>query len=173
VYPVKAKRPKAWAEFAKLKPDRTLLDRMPQKAAIARYLRILSRWRLSPVQWEKLGDLAVLRLTRRFPMPGEVREIAAELREEVELRANTDYLARIREEWQRQAAPLQKLDLWSLAGAGGATRLSVPRRKGAGGHRSRLGASSNRRMPQFAAVPLLSNRGTDGRRRPRRSFCYL
>jgi len=78
-------------------------EHVPQKAAIARYLRILSRWRLSPEQWERLGDLAVIRLTRRFPMPGELQEIAAELREEAELRANTEYLARKREEWRREA----------------------------------------------------------------------
>ncbi|MBP1602215.1 MAG: hypothetical protein H6Q06_2366 [Acidobacteria bacterium] len=78
-------------------------DHVPQKAAIARYLRILSRWKLSPAQWEKLGDLAVLRLTRRFPMPGELQEIAAELREEEELRANTEHLACLREKWRQQA----------------------------------------------------------------------
>ncbi len=78
-------------------------DYVPQKVAIARYLRILARWKLSPAQWEKLGDLAVLRLTRRFPMPGEPQEIAAELREEEELRANTTHLARIQEQWLQQA----------------------------------------------------------------------
>ncbi len=78
-------------------------DHVPQKAAIARYLRILARWKLSPAQWEKLGDLAALRLTRRFPMPGELEEIARELRQEKELRDNTTHLARMQEQWQQQA----------------------------------------------------------------------
>jgi hypothetical protein len=40
-------------------------------------------------------------------MPGELQEIAAEIREEAELHANTEYLARMREEWQQEdeAAP--------------------------------------------------------------------
>jgi hypothetical protein len=63
--------------------------------------RILSRWKLSPDQWVKLRDLSVIRLTRRFPMPGELQEIAAELREEAELHTNTEYLERMREEWRK------------------------------------------------------------------------
>lgn len=75
-------------------------DCEPKKAAIARYLRILAGWKLGPAQWTKLGDLAVLRLTRRFPMPGELHEIAQELMEEEEPRANSERLARMREEWE-------------------------------------------------------------------------
>ena len=77
-------------------------DYAPQKAAIARYLRILKQWKLSPLQWEKLGDLAVLRLTRKFPMPGELYDIASELKEQDQLRANTELMVRMREEWERQ-----------------------------------------------------------------------
>jgi hypothetical protein len=55
-------------------------DHVPQKAAIARYLRILRGRRPSPAQWEKLGDEAVIRFTRRFPLPGDLHEIFAELR---------------------------------------------------------------------------------------------
>ena len=76
-------------------------DYVPQKAAIARYLRILMRWRLSPDQWEELADLAVIRLTRKFPMPGELHEIALELMQEAELRANSEHLDRMRAEWER------------------------------------------------------------------------
>jgi hypothetical protein len=36
-------------------------------------------------------------------MPGELQEIAAELREEEELRANTEHLACLREKWRQQA----------------------------------------------------------------------
>ena len=75
----------------------------PQKAAIARYLRILKQWKLSPAQWEKLGDLAVMRLTRKFPMPGELYDIASELKEQDQLRANTELMVRMREEWKRQS----------------------------------------------------------------------
>jgi hypothetical protein len=76
-------------------------DHVPQKAAIARYLRILMRWRLSPDQWEELVDRAVIRLTRKFPMPGDLQEIASELLHEAELRANSERLNRMRAEWER------------------------------------------------------------------------
>ncbi len=78
-------------------------DYAPQKAAIARYLRILKQWKLSPAQWKKLGDLAVLRLTRKFPMPGELYDIASELKEQDQLRTNTELMVRMREESKRQA----------------------------------------------------------------------
>ncbi len=77
-------------------------DYAPQKAAIARYLRILKQWKLSPAQWEELGDLAVLRLTRKFPMPGDLYDIASELKEQDQLRVNTELMVRMREEWKRQ-----------------------------------------------------------------------
>ena len=32
-------------------------DYAPQKAAIARYLRILKQWKLSPAQWRNSGTL--------------------------------------------------------------------------------------------------------------------
>ncbi len=75
---------------------------VPQKAAIARYLRVLMRWKLTPNQWEELADRAVMRLTRRFPMPGELHEIAAELWHEEELRENSEHLDRLRTEWEQQ-----------------------------------------------------------------------
>ena len=77
-------------------------DYVPQKAAIARYLRILMRWRLSPDQWEELADRAVIRLTRKFPMPGDLHEIVLELMQEVELRANSEHLDRMRAEWEER-----------------------------------------------------------------------
>ena len=79
-------------------------DYVPQKAAIARYLRILVRWKLAPDQWEALADRAVMRLTRRFPMPGELQEIASELRQEAELRAR-DRLAAFASALSRAALP--------------------------------------------------------------------
>ncbi len=77
-------------------------DYVPQKAAISRYLRILVRWKLSPGQWEELADRAVMRLTRRFPMPGELYEIASELWREAELRENSEHLDRMRAEWEQR-----------------------------------------------------------------------
>ena len=77
-------------------------DYVPQKAAILRYLKILSRWKLDPNQWEELADRALMRLIRKFPMPGELHEIAMELRQEAELRANSEYLDKMRTDWERQ-----------------------------------------------------------------------
>jgi hypothetical protein len=78
-------------------------DYIPQKAAISRYLRIFRQWKLDSNQWEELADRAVMRLARKFPMPGELHEIALELWREAELRANSDYLESMRLNWQRQA----------------------------------------------------------------------
>ena len=78
-------------------------DYVPQKAAIARYLRILTRWRLDPDQWEELADRAVIRLTRKFPMPGDLHEIASELLHEAELRANSGHLDKMRAEWEHRS----------------------------------------------------------------------
>jgi hypothetical protein len=81
----------------------TCYDYVPQKAAISRYLRILNQWKLDLDQWEELADRAVMRLTRKFPMPGELHEIASELWREGELRANSEYLGRMRRDWRWQA----------------------------------------------------------------------
>lgn len=77
-------------------------DYVPQKAAIARYLRILSQWKLGPEQWEELADRAVIRLTRKFPMPGDLQEIASELLHEAEVRTNSKHLDRMRAEWEER-----------------------------------------------------------------------
>jgi hypothetical protein len=75
-------------------------DYVPQKTAISRYLRILGQWKLTPEQWEELADRSVMRLTRRFPMPGDLHEIASELDHEAELRANSEHLDKMRAEWE-------------------------------------------------------------------------
>ena len=77
-------------------------DHVPQKAAIARYLRILRGWKLSPSQWEKLGDEAVIRFTRRFPLPGDLHAIFLELKKEEQLQADTEFMARMRREWENK-----------------------------------------------------------------------
>jgi hypothetical protein len=86
-------------------------DYVPQKAAISRYLRILSRWKLDQNQWEELRDRAVMRLTRKFPMPGELHEIALELWQEAELREDSDYLDRMHTDWERQT--LRSRETWT------------------------------------------------------------
>ena len=83
-------------------------DYVPQKAAIARYLRILMRWRLNPDQWEELADRAVIRLTRKFPMSGDLHEIVLELMQEAELRANSEHLDRLRAEWDLRGDVIAK-----------------------------------------------------------------
>ncbi len=73
------------------------------RRAISRYLRILSQWKLNPDQWEEVADRAVMRLTGKFPMEGELHEIALAPWREAELRDNSEYLDSIRTDWQWQA----------------------------------------------------------------------
>jgi len=75
-------------------------DCFPQKAAIERYLRILPRWKLSPSQAETLGDEAVLRFTRKFPMRGDLQEIYIELKKQEQIQADTEFIARLVEAWE-------------------------------------------------------------------------
>ena len=72
----------------------------PSEATARRYLKSLERWRMAPEEWEQLGDRAVLRFAR-FPSIAELYEIAHELKLEVEVRANSEWLATMREEWER------------------------------------------------------------------------
>ena len=44
-----------------------------------------------------------MRLTRKFPMPRELHEIALELWREAQLRANSRYLDKMRIDWELQA----------------------------------------------------------------------
>ena len=90
-------------ELAKwLKDLAACYEYVPQKAAIERYLRILRQWKLSPEQWENLGDQAVMRLTRKFPMPGELHEIVLEIKSQEQIRRDNDYMSRLREEWEHR-----------------------------------------------------------------------
>jgi len=72
----------------------------PAEATARRYLKSLERWRMTPEQWEQLGDRAVLRFAR-FPGIAELYELAHEVKLEAEVRANSEWLARMREEWER------------------------------------------------------------------------
>ena len=51
-------------------------------------------------QWEQLGDSAVLRFAR-FPSIAELYEIAYEVKLQAQIRANSEWLAKMREEWER------------------------------------------------------------------------
>ncbi len=75
-------------------------DYVPQKSAIARYLRGPRERKLSPAQWDELGDWAVIRFTRRFPLPGDLHEIFPELKKQKQLQADTEFRARMRQEWE-------------------------------------------------------------------------
>ena len=89
-------------------------DHVPQKAAIARYLRILGQWKLSAGQWEDLADRAVMRLTRKFPMPGELHDISVELIREAELRANSEHLNRLRAQWEHREKECAAIEALAL-----------------------------------------------------------
>ncbi len=65
-----------------------------------RYLKSLERWRLSPEQWERLSDRAVLRFGR-FPSIAELYDIACELRHQAEIDANSEWIAKMRGDWNR------------------------------------------------------------------------
>lgn len=78
-------------------------DHMPQKTVILRYLRILGKWKLTQEQWEELADRTMMRLTRKFPMPGELHEIASEIIHDVQLRANSEHLERMHTEWKQRS----------------------------------------------------------------------
>jgi hypothetical protein len=71
----------------------------PSEMTTRRYLKSLERWRLAPEQWEQLSDCAVLRFTR-FPSIAELYEIACELRHHAETRANSEWIAKVREDWE-------------------------------------------------------------------------
>ena len=71
----------------------------PSEMTTRRYLKSLERWHLAPEQWEQLSDCAVLRFTR-FPSIAELYEIACELRHHAETRANSDWIAKVREDWE-------------------------------------------------------------------------
>ena len=72
----------------------------PSEMTTRRYLKSLDRWHLTPEQWEQLSDRAVLRFPR-FPSIAELYEIAHEVKLEAEIRANSEWLATMREEWER------------------------------------------------------------------------
>jgi hypothetical protein len=72
----------------------------PTEMTTRRYLKSLERWHLTPEQWEQLSDCAVLRFAR-FPSIAELYDIACELRHQAEIKANWEWIANMREKWNR------------------------------------------------------------------------
>jgi len=68
-----------------------------------RYLKSLERWHLSPEQWERLSDRAVLRFAR-FPSIAELHDIACELQHQAQIAANSEWIAKMCDDWRRSQA---------------------------------------------------------------------
>lgn len=75
----------------------------PSEMTTRRYLKSLERWHLTPEQWEQLSDRAVLRFAR-FPSIAELHDIACELQHQAQINANSEWTAKMREEWNRHQA---------------------------------------------------------------------
>ncbi len=65
-----------------------------------RYLKSLERWHLNPDQWEQLSDRAVLRFAR-FPSIAELHDITCELQHQAQIAANSEWVAKMRDDWSR------------------------------------------------------------------------
>ena len=72
----------------------------PSEMTTRRYLKSLERWHLTPEHWEQLSDRAVLRFMR-FPSIAELYDIASELQHQAQIKANSEWLMKMREEWNR------------------------------------------------------------------------
>jgi hypothetical protein len=72
----------------------------PSELTTKRYLKSLECWHLAAEQWEQLSDRAVLRFAR-FPSIAELYEIACELKHQAEIRANSEWIAKVREDWEQ------------------------------------------------------------------------
>jgi hypothetical protein len=73
---------------------------VPSEMTTRRYLKSLEHWHLTPGQWEQLSDRAVLRLAR-FPSIAELHDIACELQHQAQIKANSEWIAKMRENWGR------------------------------------------------------------------------
>lgn len=85
----------------------------PSELTTRRYLKSLEPWQLSPEQWEQLSDRAVLRLAR-FPSITELHDIACELQHQAQIRAISDWIAKVRQNWDRNQAGAIHSDSVSL-----------------------------------------------------------
>jgi hypothetical protein len=89
----------------------------PSEMTTRRYLRSLESWQLNQKQWEQLSDRAVLRFTR-FPSIAELYDIACELQHQAQIRANSDWIAKVRRDWDRNQADAMNSDSARLESGG-------------------------------------------------------
>ena len=75
----------------------------PSEMTTRRYLKSLERWHLAPDQWEQLSNRAVLRFAR-FPSITELHDIACELQQQAQIKANSEWLTKMRDEWRSHQA---------------------------------------------------------------------
>ena len=80
----------------------------PSERTTRRYQGSLEQRRLTSEQWENLSDSTVLRFPR-FPCIFELHGIACELRQLAQIKANSEWITRMREEWSRHQ-PEEKED---------------------------------------------------------------
>ena len=81
----------------------------PSEMTTRRYLKSLERWHLAPEQWEQLSDRAVLRFAK-FPSIAELNDIACELQHQAQIKASSEWIARIGEGWKRNHAEQDRAD---------------------------------------------------------------
>jgi hypothetical protein len=79
----------------------------PSEMTTRRHLKSLEHWHLTPEQLEQLSDRAVLRFAR-FPSIAELCEIACELQHQAQIKDNSEWITRMREEWSRHQAVEKK-----------------------------------------------------------------
>ncbi len=72
----------------------------PSEMTTRRYLKSLEHWHLNSGQWEQLSDRAVLRFSR-FPSIAELYEVACELQHQAQIKANSEWITKMRENWGR------------------------------------------------------------------------
>jgi len=70
----------------------------PSEMTTRRYLKSLERWRLSPKQWDRLSDCAVLRCAK-FPSIADLYDIARELQYRDQISANSEWIASLCHDW--------------------------------------------------------------------------
>ncbi len=89
----------------------------PSEMTTRRYLKSLESWQLNQKQWEQLSDRAVLRFAR-FPSIAELYDIACELQHQAQIRANSDWIAKVRRDWDRNQADAMNSDSAKLESGG-------------------------------------------------------
>ena len=81
----------------------------PSEMTTRWYLNLLRCLRLDPGEWEQLCDRVVLRFAR-FPSIAELYDIACELQHQAQIRANSDWIAEVRRDWDRNQADAMNSD---------------------------------------------------------------